>query len=106
MTPQTWREMVDRTRELEFALGSGVKDIADNEHQTVVVQRRCLRAAADLPAGHTITRDDLDVLRPAPLDAVFPYEIDAVVGRTLSAALPQGEYLRWPMLSAEPVEAA
>src|SRR5205823_7586903 len=40
MDRRTWREMVDRTRELELALGNGIKRIEDNEQQTVVLQRR------------------------------------------------------------------
>src|SRR5207248_9970664 len=59
MTPRTWREMVDRTRELEFAMGSAEKKVCGNEQETVVVQRRCLRAVRDLPAGTVLTRDDI-----------------------------------------------
>ena len=99
MTPATWREMVDRTRELELALGSAVKDVADNETQTVVVQRRSVRAARDLEAGAVLRREDLEVLRPAPVGAVMPYELDAVIGRTLSEPLPAGEHLRWSLLA-------
>jgi N-acetylneuraminate synthase len=40
--------MVDRTRELEYALGDGNKVVEPNEKETVVIQRRCLRAARDL----------------------------------------------------------
>ncbi|MGW8252013.1 MAG: N-acetylneuraminate synthase family protein, partial [Anaerolineales bacterium] len=65
MTPATWREMVDRTRELERALGSPDKQVSANEQQTVIVQRRCLRAAQDIQAGETITRQMIAVLRPA-----------------------------------------
>jgi len=31
MTPQSWREMVNRTRDLEAALGSAEKIVAENE---------------------------------------------------------------------------
>ena len=48
MNPVTWREMVERTRELERALGSPEKFVAGNEMETVVIQRRCLRAARDI----------------------------------------------------------
>ena len=34
MDPKTWREMVERTRELELALGSTEKMVADNERET------------------------------------------------------------------------
>ena len=40
MDPRSWREMVERTRELEAALGDGEKKIEENERDTVIVQRR------------------------------------------------------------------
>lgn len=98
MTPASWREMVDRTRELEAALGSSVKRIADNERETVVVQRRCLRAAEDLPASTVLTDENVVALRPAPRDAIFPYDIDRILGLRVRADLPAGEALRWTML--------
>lgn len=94
MEPKPWREMVDRTRELELALGSAAKTVAVNEEQTVVLQRRAVRAVRDLAAGTVVTETDLESLRPAPLDAVFPYEIDRLIGRTLRHALPAGECVR------------
>ena len=98
MTPATWREMVDRTRELEYALGTADKQVADNEQETVVVQRRCLRASQDLKAGTVLTRELIDVLRPAPRDAIFPYELDRVLGMHLRVEVLAGEYFRWTML--------
>jgi N-acetylneuraminate synthase len=95
MNPQSWREMVDRTRELEFALGSTEKHVADNERDTVVVQRRCLRAARELKAGATLTPDMLEALRPSPPEAVKPYELDKVLGKKLLRDLPFGDILRW-----------
>lgn len=101
MTPLAWREMVDRTRELESALGSAVKRVEDNEQETVVLQRRCLRAAADLSAG-TILRDGmLEALRPAPRDAVMPFELATVVGRKLTRDLPRGDYLKRTMIAQD-----
>ena len=49
MTPSSWSEMVQRSRELELALGSSLKRVEANESETVVVQRRCLRAAGEVP---------------------------------------------------------
>ncbi len=95
MTPATWREMVDRTRELERALGSSDKFVAGNEQQTVIVQRRCLRAACDIPAGQALTRSMIDVLRPATPGAILPYEIEAVIGTRALNDIPEGKELRW-----------
>ena len=98
MTAATWREMVDRTRELELALGTGDKIVSENEQETVIVQRRCLRASRDLETGTVLTRDLIDVLRPAPLDGIFPYDLDRVLGMRLQVAVPAGQQLRWDIL--------
>lgn len=95
MTPQSWREMVDRTRELERALGSPDKKIADNERETAIVQRRCLRAARPIQRGEVFTRDMIDVLRPATPGAIMPYEIEQVLGKKALVDLPAGKELRW-----------
>lgn len=95
MTPQSWAEMVQRTRELERALGSADKAVADNEQQTVIVQRRCLRAARPIQAGEILTREMIDVLRPATPGAILPYEIEAVIGAKAGVDLPAGRELRW-----------
>jgi N-acetylneuraminate synthase len=91
MSPASWREMVDRSRELEAALADGNKQVEENEKDTVVVQRRCIRAAADLPAGSTIERCDLTVLRPAPPLSIPPYDLPLVVGRTAKKLIRAGE---------------
>lgn len=100
MDPRMWREMVDRTRELERALGSSDKFVAGNEAETVVIQRRCLRAARDLQAGEQLSRDMIDVLRPATPGAIQPFEIEAVVGARVMHDVPAGEALRWTILGA------
>jgi sialic acid synthase SpsE len=95
MTPQSWREMISRTRELEYALGSAAKRVAENERQTLVLQRRCLRAAKDLPAGSLLSEDVLEALRPAPEHSVKPYELGTVLGKKLRRDLAFGDALRW-----------
>lgn len=83
MTPTTWSDMVERTRELEAALGSGDKVIADNEQETVVIQRRGLRFARDMAAGEVIQGSDLVALRPATPGIITPDAVDSVLGKTL-----------------------
>jgi len=95
LEPSAWREMVDQTRILERALGSKDKFVALNEIDSAVVQRRCLRASQDLPVGHVITRDDVDVLRPATPGGVKPNEINHIIGKTLHTAVTSGQEFRW-----------
>lgn len=95
MDPSSWREMVDRTRELENAMGNGIKKVEDNESQTVMLQRRAIRLAASLPEGTLIQREHLDVLRPCPSDGLPPYLIDTVVGKKLRHDMKYGEHIKW-----------
>ncbi len=90
-----WAEMVQRTRELELALGSANKVVAENEQETVVLQRRCLRAARDIQAGEVLTREMIDVLRPATKGAILPPDIGQVIGTKALHDLPAGVELRW-----------
>lgn len=100
MTPTTWKEMVDRTRELERALGSADKTIADNEKDTTVVQRRCLRTARDIKVGEKLTRECIDVLRPATPGAIKPDQLSQVISTTALHDMPLGKEIRWTDLGA------
>jgi sialic acid synthase SpsE len=95
MTPATWREMVDRTRELEAALGDGVKRVEENERETVVLQRRAVRVTRDVAAGETLSAADIFPLRPCPPTAIGADEIGQVVGRTVRRALAVGTEVTW-----------
>ena len=95
MDPKTWRDMVERTRELENALGNGIKRVEANEKETVVLQRRSLRLARDAQAGETLDRAAITPLRPCPPDAIPPYRMNEVLGRKLRRGVKAGDYLKW-----------
>jgi N-acetylneuraminate synthase len=95
LDPAAWREMVGRTRELEYAMGDGNKIVEPNERDTVVIQRRCLRAARDLPAGTILAKGDLEALRPAPRDGILPYQEHMALGRKVLRDVKQGDYPKW-----------
>jgi N-acetylneuraminate synthase len=95
MTPATWREMVARTRELEASLGDGQKKIEENERETVVVQRRCIRASRDLDANSVLSQDELTMLRPCPADGIAPFRARELVGKRLKRRVSLGEHVRW-----------
>ena len=77
MTPKTWRDIVDRSRELENALGDGVKRVEENEIQTANLQQRCLYLTRDIDSGDIIAAADLEALRPVQEGSFKPYEAQA-----------------------------
>ena len=91
MDPGTWKDMVERTRELEFALGGEVKKVEDNELETVVLQRRAIRASKDLKAGSRLSESDLICLRPCPEGGLPPFELSKLLGRELLDDIELGE---------------
>jgi sialic acid synthase SpsE len=60
-----------------------------------------VRAARPLSTGTTLSRDDVDVLRPASADAVPAHEVGLVVGRTLIRDLVFGEQVNWDDLAPQ-----
>ncbi|MDC0407649.1 N-acetylneuraminate synthase family protein [Candidatus Thioglobus sp.] len=91
----SWKDMVDRTRELENALGCEVKKVEDNESETVILQRRSIRVKKDLTIGDIIRKDDLEFLRPCPEDALPPYELEEILGKRLVENIKYGDYIKW-----------
>jgi sialic acid synthase SpsE len=93
MNPKTWKEMVDRTRILELSLGSPIKNVENNELETIVLQRRSIRINKNLSKGHVITDKDLIEVRPCPKDAISPNK--NIIGKELKLNLNKNDYLKY-----------
>ena len=91
----TWKDMVSRTRELENSLGLEIKKVEENEAETVVLQRRSIRAKKDLAAGDMVRVDDLEFLRPCPEDALPPYKLEKILDKELVENIKSGDYIKW-----------
>lgn len=94
MTPKTWREMVERSMELYYALGDGKKRIEKNEEESSMIQRRALVLQRDMKKGEMIAAGDIFPLRPIPKDGIPPYEAENVIGKRLRHDMKADQYLR------------
>ena len=81
LNPKEWREMVDRVRELELSLGCNEKKVEKNEEDTVIVQRRGVRAKTPIKKGEIIKRENLSVLRPCPKNCLPANAIDLILNK-------------------------
>jgi N-acetylneuraminate synthase len=93
MSPSDWHEMVCRSRELENALGNGIKKIEDNELETVLIQRRSIRTTRAIKSGETLSLSDLTFLRPCPEDGIPPYMAGKVIEKKLTRDIAAGEHI-------------
>lgn len=94
MNPQAWKNMVDATEDLIMALGDGIKKVEENELDTVVLQRRCIRIVCDKKEGEIINPDDLEFLRPAPEKSLPPYMKDYIIGKRLVHPINKGDFIQ------------
>jgi sialic acid synthase SpsE len=88
-----FKAMATAIRELERAMGDGVKRVEGEEATTRILQRRSLYAARDLKAGQKLRRRDVVILRPQ--HGILPDQLDNVLGRTLVKNAPKLTPLTW-----------
>ncbi|HII16630.1 TPA: flagellar biosynthesis protein FlgA [Candidatus Woesearchaeota archaeon] len=93
-----FKKMVDDVRLLEKALGTEKKELYNEEKETVILQRRCVRAAKDIAVGIKISQDMLTVLRPAPEGSLPPKLAEHLVGRKSAIFLKKGEIITLDMV--------
>lgn len=93
MEPHEFKFMVESIREVERAMGSTVKEVVEEEGETVFVQRRCLYAKRNLIKGQIVTEEDIDVLRPAL--GIPPKYKNVLLGKECKENIEQGQPLFW-----------
>lgn len=96
MEPAEFRQMVERVRLLEKALGSTRKEVVEEEAETAVVQRRSLHVARDMKKGEVLKKEDIIALRPAV--GILPKYKPLIIGRKLKNNLQTREALYWENL--------
>jgi N,N'-diacetyllegionaminate synthase len=78
LEPDEFKEMVDAIRDVEKALGDGVKRLTEEEERIKKVVRRSIVAEVSIPKGKTIAENMLDLKRPGI--GLEPRYVDKVVG--------------------------
>jgi sialic acid synthase len=104
LEPQGLRKMIRDLRRTRVALGDGTKTMYTSETDPIIKMAKKLVAARDLPAGHTLTADD--VAMKSPGDGLPPYELDRLVGRTLRHPVREDSALTFELLEELLPEAA
>ena len=72
-------EMVKAIRNIEKALGDGVKRITESERRNIIIARKSIVAARVIRKGERFTEDNLTTKRPG--DGISPMRWKEVIGR-------------------------
>ncbi|HEY6067763.1 MAG TPA: N-acetylneuraminate synthase family protein [Gaiellaceae bacterium] len=90
LMPEGLRKLVRDLRRVRPALGDGVKRPLEIERKPLEKMGKNLVAARDLPAGHILAADDIEMKSPAS-GGLPPYELERVVGMRLLRGLRREE---------------
>lgn len=79
LEPQELEAMVKAVHNIELALGTGRKEVAESERGNIVVARKSIVAARDIRAGEVFTEENITVKRPG--GGINPMLWDSVIGQ-------------------------
>lgn len=78
LEPNELQAMVKAIRNIELALGNGIKEPAIGEQKNIHIARRSIVAKCDIRAGEIFTEDNLIVKRPG--NGINPMRWDTIIG--------------------------
>jgi N,N'-diacetyllegionaminate synthase len=93
LEPEGFKELIEGIRNIEKALGTGIKVPSESEKKNTYGMRRSLVARTDLPEGTVIEEIHLGYKRPA--SGIPPKEIDKVIGKKLLSAIKKDEAFQY-----------
>lgn len=79
LEPDELKKMVDSIRNIEKAIGTGLKMVTKSEEKNIKIARKSIIAAKYIKEGEVFTEDNLTVKRPG--DGVSPMLWDYVIGK-------------------------
>ena len=93
LEPAELKEMVKEIRNIEVAMGDGIKKASKSEIEIMKVARRSLIATRDIRAGEIIKESDITIKRPGT--GMLPKFKEIIVGMKLINDIRQDEPFRW-----------
>ena len=96
LEPNELREMVKSIRDVEKALGDGVKRPTKEEEEIKKIVRRSIVAKVNIPKGTIIAEDMLDVKRPGT--GIEPKYIVGIIGKRAKINIKKDDLITWSKL--------
>ena len=79
LEPDELKAMVDAIRNIERAMGDGIKKISNSEEKNIIVARKSIVAKEQINKGELFTNDNLTVKRPGT--GISPMEWNNIIGQ-------------------------
>jgi N-acetylneuraminate synthase len=92
LEPKELKAMVYAIRNIELALGSGLKTPSDSEKNNMSIARKSIHLKSDKKKGEVLTEHDLVMLRPG--DGISPMRMEEFIGKICQRDLSSGHPLK------------
>ena len=93
LNPEEFKAMVDAIRNVEVALGDGVRKFSENELEIKKVARKSIVLNQDVNKNTIIEKEMLSIKRPGT--GIAPKFINDVVDKKLNKDLKANSVLKW-----------
>ena len=79
LEPNELKAMVTAIRNIENAMGDGVKELTESESKNIKIARKSIVASQNIKKGEIFTEENLGIKRPG--DGISPMSWDQVIGK-------------------------
>ena len=79
LEPNEMKKMVESIRNIEQALGDGLKTVSNSEKKNIEIARKSIVAAKDISKGEILSEENLTVKRPG--NGISPMRWNEVIGK-------------------------
>ena len=93
LNPDEFKAMVSAIRNVEVAMGDGIRKFSENENEIKKVARKSIILNNDIKKGAIVEREMLSIKRPGT--GIASKYINDVVGKTVNRNLKSGHVLKW-----------
>lgn len=99
LNPQELKVMVRRIRNIEMAMGDGIKRCVQNEEEVRKVARKSIVVVKDILKGEKISESNIDIKRPEK--GIEPKYFNEVVGYKAIVDIKTNTPLNWHLIKKE-----
>jgi N,N'-diacetyllegionaminate synthase len=99
LEPDELKEMVRAIRDVEKALGDGIRKLTEDEERIKKVARRSIVAKVRIPKGTIITEDMLDLKRPGV--GIEPKYLNDIIGKRAKKDIKPDELVTFEKLAVK-----
>jgi N,N'-diacetyllegionaminate synthase len=91
LEPDELKQMIIAIRNVETAMGGGIKRPSLSEKKNIIVARKSIVAAKDIHAGEVFTEENIAVKRPG--NGISPMMWDIIVGKKATRNFKEDELI-------------